>query len=181
MDGLLRGDAAGARFIEGAWPCNSQKNACGHPTRRSVRVDSGPGRPYSGPKAGHRWAGHQKPGGIAVDASQISNPSDRRDGARRPFRGRVVLRFAGAQQLECRGWDLSTGGMSVISPYNLPPGLHFDVVFALTKDGQNIPIEAGVQVQYSSFASDQDGFRVGLMFKRISESSAATVNKWVSA
>lgn len=71
--------------------------------------------------------------------------------------------------------------MSLISPYNLPIGLHFDVAFAVTRDGQNLPIEASVQVQYCSFASDQDGFRVGLMFKRMAEPCAAIVAKWVAA
>jgi hypothetical protein len=108
-------------------------------------------------------------------------PLDKRVHHRRTLRVAARVVVAGATEVEVRTSDISEGGLGVVAAVNPSIGARFRVRFGLPSGApEPILIDAQVTVVRSILARDEGGFKIGLLFAPLDESSLDAVRKYIS-
>lgn len=107
---------------------------------------------------------------------------DSRLNIRRPIRGHASLLMQDGNAVSVQLFDISEGGICVISQLNLGEGLHC-LIRASTLLSQASPVRLNqlVEVVYSSYSYRERGFKIGFRFKKIDQALANAIEKYVSA
>ena len=110
---------------------------------------------------------------------KISSLADRRQQGRRALRGTAYLLLPGREPLAVRMLDVSIAGVSIAAAANAPPNASCGVRFSVPSGLESVQIETQVTVNHSVFSRTEDGFRIGLQFKRLTDSQANAIKKFV--
>jgi c-di-GMP-binding flagellar brake protein YcgR len=95
---------------------------------------------------------------------------DSRSFPRKSLRFPAQLQVDGGPALNCKTIDISLGGISLMVPSQLPPGLPCSFVFEARLNGQIRKIAAKAKVVYA-ILSGTEGFRTGLSIVEIDSAS----------
>jgi hypothetical protein len=100
----------------------------------------------------------------------------RRRGLRQPA---TLTLLPGRMSRSVMLWDLGLDGLSVLSPRPVPPGSRCELQFDLVLGGHAAPITAEGKTVYSSYVG-AEGFRVGLVFTRLPDDTAACIERFAA-
>lgn len=123
---------------------------------------------------------------INQSAEQIVEPKpaegiERRKNPRRVLRTTATVILNGTQTFQVRTIDISIGGMAIVAPANPKPGVTFTIRMTIPLGSKGTEaFEAKAKVMHSVYANAESGFKIGLSFIKLSESSAATVEKYLA-
>jgi len=109
---------------------------------------------------------------------RISSLAERRQQGRRALRGTAYLLLPGREPLAVRMLDISIAGVSIAAAANAPPNASCGIRFSVPSGGESVQIETQVVVNHSVFSRTEDGFRIGLQFKRLTDSQASAIKKF---
>ena len=110
---------------------------------------------------------------------KISSVGDRRQQGRRTLRGTAYLLLPGREPLGVRMLDISIAGLSIAAAANAPPNASCGIRFSVPSGGESVQIETQVTVNHSVFSRTEDGFRIGLQFKRLTDAQTSAIKKFV--
>lgn len=88
---------------------------------------------------------------------------ERRGLVRRAFTGTVLLRCGDGPAIECKGLDISTKGIGLMCPVNLPVKTVVEVSLLLDKKRKHSLGLRGATA-YSVFSRERNAFKVGVQF-----------------
>ena len=92
----------------------------------------------------------------------------------------TVIGAGGAETLQCKTNDISVGGVSVICPRNIFPGVELTVYLLIDPGSPTHPqviFEAQGKVMNTVLSSQQGGFRVGIQFTKYARDSQQLLKK----
>ncbi|HEU4622485.1 MAG TPA: PilZ domain-containing protein [Burkholderiaceae bacterium] len=103
-------------------------------------------------------------------AALWKSSDERRYEPRKPLHTRVQLLLPNTSLIEARAFDISLGGLGMVSPLNLPVRAQGTAAFSLpVKDGAIQTIRLPVRIAYSICSSANVGFKIGLQWLSIDE------------
>lgn len=105
----------------------------------------------------------------------------RRAQERRPLRAQAQLRLTEARVITVHTFDISSGGLGLVSPTNLQVGSNCIVSLPLP-DSQHTKAVAKMlaEVSHCIFTSAEGAFKVGLRFIEVPPDSAALISRYLS-
>ena len=106
--------------------------------------------------------------------------AERRQTARRAFRGSISAKLPSGETQVWRGIDVSESGIGVECPSNLPAKLTCEISFSLLVQGQMQSLRLSAQVVYSVVGGRYAGFQVGCQFVRPPDDAVKTLRRYVS-
>lgn len=110
-----------------------------------------------------------------------STTPDRRQHERRALRGAAQLALPGRAVMAVRMLHLSSGGMGIVGPSNLPArttGLLRMSIPKKTLGSDTFDVD--VMVTHSVYGGSEDGFKIGLEFVNMTEAMAAAVTAFLA-
>lgn len=78
--------------------------------------------------------------------------------------------------------DVSLGGMAIVSAYNLVVGKTIDLEFkvpVVSATGLLVPVIVKATIMHSMFSAAADGFKIGLKFNGLDESSVNALTQYI--
>ena len=111
----------------------------------------------------------------------ISYLPERRQQSRRPLRATAHLLIASRQSLSVRVLDVGVSGISIVTAANAPVDAECGLRFSIPWGLQTLCIEAAVSVAQSVFSRNDDGFRVSLRFKSLTDEQANALRNFVAS
>lgn len=112
------------------------------------------------------------------------NPSNftplRRRAGRGALRRAATLTLHGQPPRALQTWEVSEGGMALLSARPVSPGTRCGVAFDIPSSGADKPVRATVKVLHSSFIGPE-GFRIGVTFVELDSESADAIRAFVVA
>ncbi len=104
----------------------------------------------------------------------------RRKHERKPYHAPGQLLVADKRIIDIRIVDISLGGMAVIAPFNPPHASLCVVRFALRNSSEtNTTLLIRSAVTHSIFSSREDGFKVGLVFRSLSDDAQSVLRQFL--
>jgi c-di-GMP-binding flagellar brake protein YcgR len=115
-------------------------------------------------------------------ATWVTAGFDRRTSARRAFRAPALLRLPDRQVLEVRTFDISVGGIGVVTPFNLKAAGVCDIRVRppILTGGVDVLL-ARARIAHSILSGKEKGFMIGLEFTEIASDLADLIKQYVSA
>jgi len=105
---------------------------------------------------------------------------DKRLEDRRSLRVSATVTVSPTQSFEVRTMDISSGGMAICAPANPRIGTQFDISFQIPANPSGFSqVQVRVRVAYSVLSRDQDGFKIGLQFVRLSPDAATAIGRYI--
>lgn len=97
-----------------------------------------------------------------------------------------VKMLVGKEEVEAAILDLSEGGISILTEYNIPAYTHLSIEFMLYRleKATNFKLYASLRVKGEvkySFASEGNKYRLGVCFKDLDDESKSMIAKFVKA
>ena len=107
--------------------------------------------------------------------------SDRRSGERKAFRAPALLRLPDRQVLEVRTFDISVGGIGVVTPWNLKLDAVCDIRVRppIISEGMEVLLARG-RIAHSILSGKEKGFMIGLEFTEIPPDMSELIKQYVS-
>lgn len=115
-----------------------------------------------------------------MTASSSSTP-DRRQHERRALRGAAQLALPGRAVMAVRMLHLSTGGMGIVGPSNLPAQTTGLLRMSMPKKtlGSDT-FDVDVKVTHSVYGGSEDGFKIGLEFVNMPAAMVTAVSVFLA-
>ncbi|WP_298232721.1 PilZ domain-containing protein [uncultured Azohydromonas sp.] len=106
---------------------------------------------------------------------------DRRLGERKKFRAPALLRLPDRQVIEVRTFDISVGGIGVVTPMNLRQDVVCDIRVRppILSEGMEVLLARG-RIAHSILSGKEKGFLIGLEFVEIASSMREIIKQYVS-
>lgn len=96
------------------------------------------------------------------------------------MRSQAVVVLPGPREFPVRTVDISATGLGIVAAANPSVGTTFAIRFALPLKGKTPAVhEASARVVHSVFSSDEDGFKIGLLFTQLTPSCAAAIVQYI--
>ena len=107
---------------------------------------------------------------------------DRRTSERKAFRAPALLRLPDRQVLEVRTFDISLGGIGVVTPFNLKLDGVCDIRVRppILTGGVDVLL-ARTRIAHSILSGKEKGFMIGLEFTEIDPGLTDLIKQYVSA
>ena len=104
----------------------------------------------------------------------------RRATARRSLRGDAQLLLSNTETFDGRTLDISADGLGLVMPVNVPEKLACTVKFSIPSTAAHrLWFEAKAAVVHSVLSGREDGFKIGLQFRRPSSELASAIRAYV--
>lgn len=106
---------------------------------------------------------------------------DRRSAERKAFRAPALLRLPDRQVIEVRTFDISVGGIGVVTPMNLRQDVVCDIRVRppMFVEGAEVLLARG-RIAHSILSGKEKGFLIGLEFMEIASSMTDLIKQYVS-
>ena len=111
----------------------------------------------------------------------VTAGDDRRSGERKTFRAPALLRLPDRQIIEVRTFDISVGGIGVVTPMNLRQDAICDIRVRppLFVEGLEVLLARG-RIAHSILSGKEKGFLIGLEFMGLHAAMADLIKQYVS-
>jgi len=118
---------------------------------------------------------------LAIGAAAIAEVGgiNRRLAERKLLRGKAALHFPDRPLMEVRTLDISTSGMAVVAPDNLPPSATCTIQFMLPLKKGRQPVQLSGRIVHSVFSNAEGGVKVGMQFLNVPASTTAIVKQFI--
>jgi c-di-GMP-binding flagellar brake protein YcgR len=117
----------------------------------------------------------------AMHSLTPTSTAERRETDRRPFRTAIMVQAPGCAAVQLRTFDLSPGGVGIVSPGHAKTGLRVAVSFNLpVKGGGQRPVKAEAEVMYTVFSSSDDGIRIGARFVSLDAAAQQAISDFLA-
>lgn len=103
---------------------------------------------------------------------------ERRQDPRKTLRTPATVRVAG-QSFQVRTLDVSVSGVAIVAAVNPPAGMSLEVEFLLPGRNGVSRVSARAQVMHSVLCGAENGFRVGVTFSALDETSRRAIDVYV--
>lgn len=87
----------------------------------------------------------------------------------------------GLRPLEVMTLDIGISGISVVAAVDAPPDAECTLRFFLPRGLESMPIETQVVVAHSVFSGPDDGYRVGMGFRKLTDEQVSAIKVYVSS
>jgi hypothetical protein len=104
----------------------------------------------------------------------VSDPRNQRIEDRRNLHCHAVVRFKDAPGVEGRTIDISSRGISVILPEQLPPGTDSLIAFDTVVNGNKFTVAVRAKSIYAILSGSQ--FRTGFSFTQLDTATAQSID-----
>jgi len=118
---------------------------------------------------------------LAIGAAAIAEVGgiNRRLAERKLLRGKAVLQVPGRPAMDVRTLDISTSGMAVVAPDNLPPSATCTIQFVLPLKRGRQTVQLNARIVHSVFSNAEGGVKVGMQFLNVPASTTAMVTQFI--
>ncbi len=108
---------------------------------------------------------------------------DRRAAPRVRQRRRVGIRLSSGEMVYTWTYDLSKGGLQIISEYSADKGDEFDIFFSVVdiSSQTTVELEVHVRVVHVIYAGELNAYRIGLNFVRFVDDGKQTYERFIDA
>lgn len=106
---------------------------------------------------------------------------DRRQATRKAFRAAALLRLPDQRVIEVRTTDISTGGIGLVTSWNLPLGSICDVRVRppIRSEGLDAILARG-RLVHSILSGKEQGFLIGLEFTEVPSAVTEIIEQYLS-
>lgn len=117
----------------------------------------------------------------ACSEAGTSKQSERRRQSRRPLHGTAHVLAPGRAALGVNLLDIGVSGISVVAAVDAPTDAECTLRFVLPRGFESMQIETQAVVAHSVFSPSDNGFRVGMGFRRLTDDQLSAIKTYVGA